>query len=293
MDDELNPYTKPSLPTWDYTFTQEGNVRPPSSYDQALLNYAEQSGQSLATAQQKFAASGLTLDAFDATKGLLQKFGQGILGMFKRGGSGADKDEIDWKKVATVGGGLMSLFGGNGSNEPPRTGYQGSIPKYEAVRSAVANTSNVSRLPGSGGQRYFSDVRYAAEADATAARQAAAEQAKQLEAANTTNEHSYPIRTQPIKAAAGGVMGLAKGRYLNGPTDGMADKIQTSIDGKDPAALSHGEFVIPADVVSHLGNGNSEAGAQRLYDMMDRIRKARTGNSKQGKQINSDRYLPA
>jgi hypothetical protein len=73
----------------------------------------------------------------------------------------------------------------------------------------------------------------------------------------------------------------------------MADKLPTTIDGKDPAALSHGEFVIPADVVGHLGNGNSEAGAQRLYAMMDKIRKARTGTKKQGKEINPDKYLPA
>lgn len=95
-----------------------------------------------------------------------------------------------------------------------------------------------------------------------------------------------------IPAAQGGIMNLAKGRYLAGPTDGMADKIPSSIDGKQPAKLSHGEFVIPADVVSHLGNGNSEAGANQLYKMMDRVRKARTGSTKQGKKINPDKFTP-
>lgn len=91
----------------------------------------------------------------------------------------------------------------------------------------------------------------------------------------------------------GGIAMLAKGgRYLSGATDGMADKLRTSIDGQQPAALSHGEFVIPADVVSHLGNGNSEAGAKKLYDMMDRVRKARTGTEKQGKKINPDKFMP-
>ena len=87
--------------------------------------------------------------------------------------------------------------------------------------------------------------------------------------------------------------GLAKGgiaTYLRGKSDGMADKIPASIEGKQPARLSHGEFVVPADVVSHLGNGNSEAGAQALYKMMDRVRQARTGTTKQGKQINPDKY---
>ena len=92
-------------------------------------------------------------------------------------------------------------------------------------------------------------------------------------------------------AAQGGIMQLAKGRYLRGGTDGMSDKIPSSIDGVQPAALSHGEFVIPADVVSHLGNGNSDAGADQLYKMMDRVRKDRTGTTKQGKKINPDQYL--
>jgi hypothetical protein len=93
--------------------------------------------------------------------------------------------------------------------------------------------------------------------------------------------------------AAGGVAGLARGgRYLHGKTDGMADKLNTTIDEKQAAKLSHGEFVIPADVVSHLGNGNSTAGADVLYRMMDRVRKARTGNPKQGKQINPEKFMP-
>lgn len=92
--------------------------------------------------------------------------------------------------------------------------------------------------------------------------------------------------------AQGGILNMAKGRYLQGDTDGMADKLPAHIDNNQPAALSHGEFVIPADVVSHLGNGNSDAGAKKLYQMMDRIRMDRTGTKKQGKQINPDKYMP-
>ena len=99
-----------------------------------------------------------------------------------------------------------------------------------------------------------------------------------------------PQASDTIEPMAGG--GMAKGRYLKGITDGMADKIPSSIDGKQKAALSHGEFVIPADVVSHLGNGNSDAGAKKLYEMMSRIRKARTGNEKQGKRINPNQFMP-
>ena len=82
-----------------------------------------------------------------------------------------------------------------------------------------------------------------------------------------------------------------KGYYLGGTTDGMADKVPATIDGAEPARLSDGEFVIPADVVGHLGNGNSDAGAKNLYGMMDRIRKDRTGTTRQGKQINPNKYL--
>ena len=92
--------------------------------------------------------------------------------------------------------------------------------------------------------------------------------------------------------ARGGRINMAKGRYLQGNTDGMADKIPARIGQKQPAALSHGEFVVPADVVSHLGNGNSDAGAKKLYQMMDRIRVARTGNKEQGRQINPDKFMP-
>lgn len=82
-------------------------------------------------------------------------------------------------------------------------------------------------------------------------------------------------------------------RFLSGGGDGMSDSIPATINGKQEARLADGEFVIPADVVSHLGNGSSKAGAKRLYSMMDKVRTARTGTKKQGKQINPSKYLPA
>lgn len=83
------------------------------------------------------------------------------------------------------------------------------------------------------------------------------------------------------------------GQYLDGPGDGMSDSIPATIDGVRPAKLADGEFVIPADVVSHLGNGSTKAGAKQLYAMLDRVRQARTGNAKQGKQINPTKFMPA
>jgi hypothetical protein len=82
------------------------------------------------------------------------------------------------------------------------------------------------------------------------------------------------------------------GRLLRGPGDGVSDSIPAVIGKRQPARLANEEFVIPADVVSHLGNGSSDAGAKQLYKMMDKVRHARTGNKKQGHQINPDKYLP-
>jgi hypothetical protein len=98
-----------------------------------------------------------------------------------------------------------------------------------------------------------------------------------------------------INVAQGGQLGGYSdgGHMLKGPGDGMSDSIPATISGKQPARLADGEFVVPADVVSHLGNGSTDAGAKRLYSMMDNVRKARTGTKKQGKQIKADKYLPS
>ena len=95
------------------------------------------------------------------------------------------------------------------------------------------------------------------------------------------------------KAHGGLASGSPQGMYFGGPTDGMADNIPATIDGNEPAMLSDGEFVVPADVVSHLGNGNSDAGAQQLFGMMDRVRQARTGTTSQGREINPMQYTLA
>jgi hypothetical protein len=67
----------------------------------------------------------------------------------------------------------------------------------------------------------------------------------------------------------------AKGGYLDGPGDGVSDSIPAVIGDKQPARLADGEFVIPARIVSELGNGSTKAGARRLYEMMDRVKKRR------------------
>ena len=109
------------------------------------------------------------------------------------------------------------------------------------------------------------------------------------EAQNALTDYKNTI----VGQAKGGIVGLRQGRYLDGPTSGMADEVHANIEGTQEARLSDGEFVVPADVVSHIGNGNSDAGADELYDMMDRVRKARTGTTKQAKEIDPREFLPA
>jgi hypothetical protein len=96
-------------------------------------------------------------------------------------------------------------------------------------------------------------------------------------------------------AAGGGVPKMeyqAGGTLLNGPGDGMSDDIPANINGVQEARLADGEFVVPADVVSHLGNGSTEAGSRKLYDMMDKVRKARTGRTQQAPEIEPEEFMP-
>jgi len=98
-------------------------------------------------------------------------------------------------------------------------------------------------------------------------------------------------------ASGGGISSLGAysdgGRMLKGPGDGMSDDIPAKIGSKQEARLADGEFVVPADVVSHLGNGSTDAGAKQLYSMMDKVRQARTGRKTQGRQIKPHKYMPA
>jgi hypothetical protein len=226
--------------------------------------------------------------------------------------------KVNLAGLGTAAAALKMLTGGNSVQTG---GYNKPIPKFDVVREQV-QYNDPNRAPGSTGRQYFTDTRYAPQGNAealAAAKAASAEQASGLQAAaqpapapapnpyagkmNLAYAQQRPAPTQgaglpqiPTKLTEQGGIPMAEGgladagRYLQGETDGMADKIPSSIDGEQPAALSHGEFVIPADVVSHLGNGNSDAGAQKLYEMMDRIRQARTGTTEQGKEINPDEF---
>ena len=284
-----------SFTTSDYDWTE---------FDTATENYLKENYPELAK----------DASLFDQVGAAFKKLGTSAFNNLKTAFTDPKTGGTNWRNVAAAAGGLYGLY--QSQQKPEKTGYQGGIPKYEAVREKVANTYDPNRRPGSSAQEYFTKTRFVAPEGAEAARTTAKEEAAGLEAINKSNparqtrpvlqagaekkeekkEEVKPassvIKDLPVpKYASGGIAEMARGRYLSGATDGMADKIPARIGGKQEAKLSHGEFVIPADVVGHLGNGNSEAGAQRLYAMMDKIRKARTGTTKQGKQINPDKFL--
>lgn len=195
---------------------------------------------------------------------------------------------------------MNSLGGGLGqSGQGVYKGYQGGIPKYTAertmlpipqtvdvpARAAVPATATQTaipampattapRRPGSGGITYFSPMTYTPTV------------------ASTVTPTVTPL------ASGGGISALGGysdgGHLLRGPGDGVSDSIPATIGNKQPARLADGEFVIPARIVSEIGNGSTEAGAKKLYAMMDRIQGARKKSIKNvAANTKADKYLPS
>jgi len=161
---------------------------------------------------------------------------------------------------------LMAMMNKGGGSS---TGSGGTIPSLTANRSQLpyGAISGSKARPGAGGVDYFSPTTY-------------------------------------TKAAGGGMMygggGISDlggysdgGRLLKGPGDGVSDSIPATIGGKQPARLAEGEFVVPARIVSELGNGSTEAGANKLYAMMDRVQNARRKTKNVAADTKAHKYLPA
>ena len=197
----------------------------------------------------------------------MQKLGVNVAGglalgsIFDRNKENPEEEEPNWDRwkkfrptfYAAQGGMVPEYAGGGGIQNLYTSGYG---PLDEPVQMQVPNQQELSSVPAAG----------------------------------------Y-LGNSVKMMASGGISSLGSysdgGRLLKGPGDGMSDHIPASIGGKQPARLAEGEFVIPADVVSHLGNGSTDAGAKQLYAMMSRIRKARTGSKKQGRQINPRKLMVA
>jgi len=200
---------------------------------------------------------------------------------------------------AGAGGGIMGLIG-NAQNQgeqwaPEQEPYSGSLSyfKYNPqtfrpsvapgyADGGVASLQPTAMYP----QSQLDTTQFAVPSQRPASR----------EVVNADYDARINPYTGDMMMASGGISSLGSysdgGRMLRGPGDGMSDDIPGVIAGKQPARLADGEFVVPADVVSHLGNGSTDAGAKKLYSMMDNVRKARTGSKKQGKQIKAEKHMP-
>jgi len=176
-------------------------------------------------------------------------------------------------KLAALGLPIMSAIHAGQTAKMPTLG---SVSPQAMIRPIILNRKqNPTPYAGQGEARYFNDT--------------------------------YDV-PEPYKAATGGVVAFNQGglgtlggysdggRLLRGPGDGVSDNIPAMIGDRQPARLADGEFVVPARIVSEIGNGSTEAGARKLYAMMDRVQKARrktVGHGRVATDTNAERLLPA
>jgi len=170
----------------------------------------------------------------------------------------------------------LPIMSGIQANQTTKMPTLGSVSPQAMIRPIILNRKqNPTPYAGQGEARYFNDT--------------------------------YDV-PEPYKAATGGVVAFNQGglgtlggysdggRLLRGPGDGVSDNIPAMIGDRQPARLADGEFVVPARIVSEIGNGSTEAGARKLYAMMDRVQKARrktVGHDRVATDTNAERLLPA
>jgi len=249
-----------------------------SGYDtagQELDNYLQSGGQS---AGDSVADDGTTTGINDQISNL----GSGVFSGLDLAKLFSDSKAFSGiaKILGAAGAGKLAdkLFGVTGGPG----GYQGGIPTLTASREMLPIPTTqmdaagkpaldekgqpIARRPGSGGVTYFTPMVYKAGGGM-------------------------------LDYAQGGIADLGGysdgGRLLKGPGDGVSDSIPAMIGRRQPARLADGEFVIPARIVSELGNGSTEAGARKLYAMMDRIKKARSKAKNIAADTKADKHLPA
>jgi hypothetical protein len=182
------------------------------------------------------------------------------------------------------------------TNRPPEGQGFGPAPLTKGTDIALAGLGGLSLQESAKEQRSY-------DIEAAATRREEEERRRRFEdlAYRTLGRVNVKSGGQ-INLANGGMTYMEAGgttgptgvpRDVTGTGDGMSDSVPATIEGVQEARLADGEFVIPADVVADIGNGSSDAGSKKLYDMMDRIRKARHGTTKQPPEIRAERLMPA
>jgi hypothetical protein len=212
------------------------------------------------TGEPRFASGGTTDDEYDKPLTKAQKAARGLSKSFE------DMEKERAKELSS----LKSMGDKFDEGIIPRSRTQQLTSPYSAAMNEYAKLAKKSKVP-----------------------------VVEMPKTNLGDIDSY--MDTPIDAANGGIMhGLGGysdgGRLLKGPGDGVSDSIPAVIGNKQPARLADGEFVIPARIVSELGNGSTEAGARKLYAMMERVqasRKKSIGKKKVAVNSKSDKHLPA
>ena len=231
---------------------------------------------------------------------------QGGIASFSSGGMSAYKDAMEQQQMLQQ---YESMLTGQGS-----THAQASDPSWVSSPGIVTDTDpTTSKMSALEAARYQRAKVLANAGMPTSAGIGLASPSSQNYGSINTDpamvQAAMAAQQQQAQGAAqGGIMGYAGGgaaqynlggyasggnpRLLKGPGDGMSDNIPATIAGRQPARLADGEFVVPADVVSHLGNGSTDAGAEKLHAMMNKVRQKRTGKKKQAPAINPDQMMP-
>jgi hypothetical protein len=213
-------------------------------------------------------------------------------------------------------------------SSPQRMAGIGALASSMAQPNYQTPARPAARRPGSGGVTYFSPMQYLKPGESPAVTNTqptaqpyntgntpalirdpipswmsspAIQKAITTQATGNNGEDGGPIfssasRPELARLAGGGIANLGGysdgGQLLRGPGDGVSDDIPATIGNKQPARLADGEFVIPARIVSELGNGSTDAGARKLYAMMDRIKKTRAKAKNIAANTKADKHLP-
>lgn len=229
--------------------------------------------------------------------------GQGISNIVDTGQTGTDArgafmNKVNQDKGLATFAGAASAPAISDAMEPEQMGTTkpiSTIRPYSFNREVTPGAFD--DLTDSRERRYFNDQFTAGEPYqlakgglATFARGGKAKKPDPLEQRYEMADFRDP---QSMQKKTMGMYQYAAGQTVRGPGDGMSDEVKANIDGVQEARLSDGEFVIPADVVSGLGNGSTEAGSKHLKDMMARVRKSRTGKTRQAPQIKVKGLMPA
>ena len=190
--------------------------------------------------------------------------------------------ENPWKSAGIAGAGLLGLNAMMAPEGPPEA------EKYEwnydpkQTGSTELTPEQVAYNQTTQGEKYYTNPNYGYYAGGGLLGLPGASPKKSLLAAKEPRPMARKPVPVPVKAP----------KYLQGKGDGMSDSIHANIDGKEPVRLADSEYVVPADVVAHFGNGSSKAGAKHLDRVIKKIRRDKTGTTKQAPQVNPSNYLP-